>query len=345
MTEQTEIAGARIGHVKSDKRDKTRTVVVEYQTRHPKYGKYVRKRTVLHVHDEGNESKVGDKVMVAQCRPIVSLALTRSGEAVEVVPGERVRIMSTFIGNERFGAYVTAPAGELPDLVPHAEALMQSLAIATDDSTAPVGTDRFIGSLTRQSDDVVTYHDLLGSAHVSFTTGADLDAAIVVNEPQMVILASPVGDLAFVAYEGLAVDPSIDQSVIVDPSEASSLPRIEPAPSSIDEWVSYADELGEVTATGFADVGGTEVGGTEVPWFEFAVVPGSGFECELGRLGTVECINFLERWWHSSAESKNRHLVFGDVGVMVIVFPSASIDQAMDGWQPLFDTLSIEPVS
>lgn len=83
MSEQTaEIAGARIGHVKSDKRDKTRTVVVEFQTRHPKYGKYIRKRTVLHVHDEGNESKVGDKVMVAQCRPI---SKTKSWRLVRVM--------------------------------------------------------------------------------------------------------------------------------------------------------------------------------------------------------------------------------------------------------------------
>jgi ribosomal protein S17 len=52
----------RVGVVSSAKRDKTRTVVIPYMGKHPKYGKYVRKRTVLHVHDEKNESRPGDRV-------------------------------------------------------------------------------------------------------------------------------------------------------------------------------------------------------------------------------------------------------------------------------------------
>ena len=60
----------RVGVVKSDARDKTRTVVISYSTKHPKYGKYVRQRTVLHVHDEENASKAGDTVEIAECRPI-----------------------------------------------------------------------------------------------------------------------------------------------------------------------------------------------------------------------------------------------------------------------------------
>jgi small subunit ribosomal protein S17 len=43
---------------------------MEYLSRHPKYGKYVRQRTVLHVHDEENAAKVGDRVEIAECRPI-----------------------------------------------------------------------------------------------------------------------------------------------------------------------------------------------------------------------------------------------------------------------------------
>jgi small subunit ribosomal protein S17 len=69
-TESGKAKGARIGVVESDKRDKTRKVVVEFLAKHPKYGKYLRKRTVLHVHDEDNESKLGDRVEVAPCRPI-----------------------------------------------------------------------------------------------------------------------------------------------------------------------------------------------------------------------------------------------------------------------------------
>ena len=55
----------RVGIVESDARNKTRKVVVQWAVRHPKYGKYVRQRTVLHVHDAENESRLGDTVEVA----------------------------------------------------------------------------------------------------------------------------------------------------------------------------------------------------------------------------------------------------------------------------------------
>ncbi len=66
----TENKGAKIGVVESDARDKSRKVVIHYKSKHPKYGKYVSKRTVLHVHDEKNESSMGDVVEIVQCRPI-----------------------------------------------------------------------------------------------------------------------------------------------------------------------------------------------------------------------------------------------------------------------------------
>ena len=75
-------ARTRIGIVDSDKRDKTRRVVVKFQARHPKYGKYVANRTILHVHDEKNESKSGDTVEVAECRPI---SKTKTWKLVRVV--------------------------------------------------------------------------------------------------------------------------------------------------------------------------------------------------------------------------------------------------------------------
>ena len=59
-----------LGLVVSDKRDKTITVKVEYLVRHAKYGKYLRRRTVLHVHDRKNEAVVGDMVEIGECRPI-----------------------------------------------------------------------------------------------------------------------------------------------------------------------------------------------------------------------------------------------------------------------------------
>ena len=60
----------RVGIVESDARDKTRKVVIAYSARHPKYGKYIKRRTVLQVHDESNQSHTGDRVEVAECRPI-----------------------------------------------------------------------------------------------------------------------------------------------------------------------------------------------------------------------------------------------------------------------------------
>jgi small subunit ribosomal protein S17 len=74
--------GTKIGVVETDQRAKTRKVVVNYLAKHPKYGKYVRQRTVLHVHDENNESKSGDVVEVAPCRP---LSKTKSWKLVRIV--------------------------------------------------------------------------------------------------------------------------------------------------------------------------------------------------------------------------------------------------------------------
>jgi small subunit ribosomal protein S17 len=49
--------------------DKSVTVAIDYKVKHPKYGKYMRRRTKLAVHDEHNQSGVGDVVEIAQCRP------------------------------------------------------------------------------------------------------------------------------------------------------------------------------------------------------------------------------------------------------------------------------------
>jgi small subunit ribosomal protein S17 len=86
--QQTESkAATRIGFVESDKRDKSRKVVIAYRAKHPKYGKYVSRRTVLHVHDEQNESKLGDKVEIAECKPV---SKTKSWQLVRVIERGRV---------------------------------------------------------------------------------------------------------------------------------------------------------------------------------------------------------------------------------------------------------------
>jgi small subunit ribosomal protein S17 len=71
-----------IGRVLSDKMDKSITVLIERRVRHPLYGKYMRRSTKLHVHDQNNESKVGDVVRIKECRP---LSKTKSWTLVEVI--------------------------------------------------------------------------------------------------------------------------------------------------------------------------------------------------------------------------------------------------------------------
>lgn len=72
----------KIGVVESDKRNKTRTVVVRYKAMHAKYGKFVSRKSVLQVHDENNDAKVGDTVEVKPCRP---LSKTKRWALVRVV--------------------------------------------------------------------------------------------------------------------------------------------------------------------------------------------------------------------------------------------------------------------
>lgn len=59
-----------IGVVASDKMAKTRVVAVTELQRHPLYGKYVKRTQKFHVHDEKNESKTGDKVLIIETRPL-----------------------------------------------------------------------------------------------------------------------------------------------------------------------------------------------------------------------------------------------------------------------------------
>ncbi|GHT22129.1 30S ribosomal protein S17 [Planctomycetales bacterium] len=61
------------GVVKSDKMKKTRRVEVSRLVKFPKYGKYVKRRTVCYAHDENNESVVGDTVEIIESRPLSRL--------------------------------------------------------------------------------------------------------------------------------------------------------------------------------------------------------------------------------------------------------------------------------
>ena len=80
------------GVVASDKGDKTIKVVVNYQTKHPKYGKYLKRRTSLHAHDEKNDAKEGDKVEIAECRPLSKTKHHRLVRIIERAPERAVQV-------------------------------------------------------------------------------------------------------------------------------------------------------------------------------------------------------------------------------------------------------------
>lgn len=87
-TEQTAAAErakrkVRQGSVLSDKMDKTRVVVQERLVKHPVYGRYVRRRKKYYMHDENNESHVGDTVRFMETRPISKQVRWRLLEVVE----------------------------------------------------------------------------------------------------------------------------------------------------------------------------------------------------------------------------------------------------------------------
>jgi small subunit ribosomal protein S17 len=85
-TVSTDTAAKRLrtltGRVVSSKMNKTIAVEVERLVKHPRYGKYIRRSTKLLAHDETNESREGDTVTIAECRP---LSRSKSWRLVAVV--------------------------------------------------------------------------------------------------------------------------------------------------------------------------------------------------------------------------------------------------------------------
>ena len=75
----------RVGVVSSNKMDKTITVEVERKIKHPLYGKFLKKTSRFHAHDEKNECNIGDTVKIMECRPLSKLKRWRLIEVVEKV--------------------------------------------------------------------------------------------------------------------------------------------------------------------------------------------------------------------------------------------------------------------
>ncbi|MGB5063653.1 MAG: 30S ribosomal protein S17 [Candidatus Competibacter sp.] len=82
MTAEKQAERTLTGRVTSNKMDKTITVAIERLVKHPVYGKYIRRTTKLHAHDEHNQCREGDMVDIKQCRP---LSKSKSWMLVDVV--------------------------------------------------------------------------------------------------------------------------------------------------------------------------------------------------------------------------------------------------------------------
>ena len=82
MSEQAIESRTVTGRVISDKMDKSITVLVERKVPHPIYGKYVKRSTKLHAHDENNECQMGDLVQISEPRPV---SKTKSWRLVKIL--------------------------------------------------------------------------------------------------------------------------------------------------------------------------------------------------------------------------------------------------------------------
>ena len=93
MAEASERGKRRVevGVVTSDKMNKTRRVEIPRLVKHPRYGKYIRRRTICHVHDEQNESRTGDTVEIMESRP---LSRTKHWRLVRVVRGSHSSMLA-----------------------------------------------------------------------------------------------------------------------------------------------------------------------------------------------------------------------------------------------------------
>ncbi len=82
MTSTQEIKRTKTGRVVSNKMDKSVTVLLERQIKHALYGKYIKRSTKVLAHDEENSCGEGDKVMIAECRP---LSKSKSWRVIEIL--------------------------------------------------------------------------------------------------------------------------------------------------------------------------------------------------------------------------------------------------------------------
>jgi small subunit ribosomal protein S17 len=87
----------RMGLVVSDRMHKTVVVAVERTVMHPKYKKYLRRRTKIKAHDETNQSHVGDRVLIVECRPLSRDKRWRVSKIVERAKTTETELRATAV--------------------------------------------------------------------------------------------------------------------------------------------------------------------------------------------------------------------------------------------------------
>jgi len=86
MSDETKANRTLVGRVTSAAMDKSITVLVERRVKHPLYGKFMKRSTKVHAHDDSNGCAQGDLVRIEQCRPI---SKTKTWRLIEVVEKAR----------------------------------------------------------------------------------------------------------------------------------------------------------------------------------------------------------------------------------------------------------------
>lgn len=86
MSNVAKVTRTLTGRVVSDKRQATRKVEVSWSRRHETYGKVIKGRTIVHIHDPQNESKLGDLVLIKEVRPI---SKTKNWQLVQILEKEQ----------------------------------------------------------------------------------------------------------------------------------------------------------------------------------------------------------------------------------------------------------------
>jgi small subunit ribosomal protein S17 len=111
----------KVGRVVSDKMDKTIVVSVERLTRHPLYKRVMRATTKFAAHDERNEAKIGDTVLIEESRPLSATkrwrlvsVLSRAGEdrAAETIPEEELETVEAIHAAAHPGKHAEGEEGE-----------------------------------------------------------------------------------------------------------------------------------------------------------------------------------------------------------------------------------------